>query len=98
MEKIIFQTHFYEWDGEIYKHIFGGPKGLKVTGFVARILRDFWEEKVKEMEEHYNLLASLNPIMFQILTIHMLGKYVDDCFHALNSLRLRVDGAKRTGE
>ena len=81
---VIFKTYFYEWDGQIYKQILWGTIWLKATG----------AEKIKEMEEQYNLLLNLNPIMFEKLTIRMLAKYVYDCFFVLNSLKLGVRWSK----
>ena len=40
--RLIFSTHFYEWEGRLYKQVSGGPIGLRATGMVARINMDFW--------------------------------------------------------
>ena len=90
MVKIIFKTHFYEWEGRIYRQIRGGPIGLRATGFIARVLMDHWAQELRRMEEQCKLLATINPVMFGNVTIHLLHNYVYDCFLAMNRLRIGI--------
>ena len=51
---------------------------------------DYWSEEVIKVETKCNTLAKLNPVMFEDMKIHILTKYVDDCFMAVNVFRLEV--------
>ena len=73
MVKIIFRTHFYEWEGTFYRQLKGGPIGLRATGFVARVLMDFWANQIKKMEEICQTLHQINPVLFENVIIHLLA-------------------------
>ena len=57
MVRVVFNTHYYEWEGQFYKQIFGGPIGLRATGPVARILMDWWAEQIRDMEIKSQIMA-----------------------------------------
>ena len=86
MVKITFATHFYEWEGQIYQQVRGGPIGLRATGPVSRILMDYWAEQVRSQVERCNTLADINPVRYQKVNLHFLKKYVDDCLVALDTM------------
>ena len=90
MIKLVFSTHFYEWEGVFYQQVTGGPIGLRATGYVARVVMDFWAQKIGEMEDMCQTLWTLNPVMFENVQIHLLCKYVDDCFMAVDTFRLGI--------
>ena len=90
MVRLVFSTHFYEWEGRFYQQLNGGPIGLRATGPVARIMMDWWARKIREIEEKSQLLAQINPVMFEPLQIHMLRKYVDDCLVVMEQMKLGV--------
>ena len=82
-----FQSHVYEWDGNIYQQADGGPIGLRSTQPVARILMDYWAETIQEISEKTQALKTLNPVQFESLTLEELIKYVDDCLVAIKTLK-----------
>ena len=86
MVKATFSTHLYEWEGQTFLQVFGGPIGLRATGPVARILMDHWAEKMEELAERCNTLAVINPVRYQRLDIYLIKKYVDDCLVALDTM------------
>ena len=88
MIKLVFRTHFYEWEGTLYRQTSGGPIGLRASGLIGEILMDFWAEKVLEAASVCNEKHEENPVRFEPLRIHLLHKYVDDCFVAKQPLKL----------
>ena len=46
MVKITFETHIYEWDGEIYSREDGCPAGLRPNGPISRKLMDHWVQNM----------------------------------------------------
>ena len=46
LTKLVFRTHYYEWEGTLYRQKFGGPIGLRASGPIGRILMDFWANKI----------------------------------------------------
>ena len=80
--------HFYEWEGEIYRQISGGPIGLRASGVVGCILMDFWVKLIKKKSAESQIQHSKNPEIYESLKIHTLWKYVDDCVCILGKLRL----------
>ena len=67
MVKITFETHVYEWNGEIYSQGEGCPTGLRPSGSISRIVMDHWVKRMKGIEEKPNTLATLNPVIFSII-------------------------------
>ena len=49
---------------------------------------DFWVEQVKSLAKKCQDLHTNNPVRFEPLKIHLLLKYVDDCFVALTPMKL----------
>ena len=45
--EISFKNHIYWYHGELFKQIRGGAIGARLTGVVARIVMDKWEEKLR---------------------------------------------------
>ena len=87
MVKVTFSTHFYEWEGQIFKQISGGPIGLRATGPVSRILMDYWVSEIRKLEDRSGTLAIINPVKYEKVKFHLLKKYVDDCIVAMDTLR-----------
>ena len=85
--KVTFKTHFYEWEGCLYRQKQGGPIGLRATGPVSRVLMDQWVREMKIMAERTMDLKEINPVMYEGIEFHLLRKYVDDCVTATNTLR-----------
>ena len=86
MTKLVFSTHIYEWEGQLFLQIVGGPTGLRSVGPISRSLMDEWIEMVLEISEKSRILHTLNPVMFSKMDIQMIEKYVDDCFTCLTKL------------
>ena len=53
-------------------------------------MMDWWARKIREIEEKSQLLAQINPVMFEPMQIHMLRKYVDDCLVVMEQMKLGV--------
>ena len=70
--KVVFSTHYYEFNGTIYHQVKGGPTGLRPTGPGSRILLDYWRCEVKQIEELSQALNTLNPINFEKLNVYLL--------------------------
>ena len=87
----------YEWEGTLYLQLAGGPIGLRSSGPVARILMDFWVNELLAIAERSVTLNTENPIAYGKLEIHLITKYVDDIFTALERLRpgMRWNQAER---
>merc|ERR1711954_121906 len=49
--RLVFSTHFYEWEGQLFRQVAGGPIGLRATGVVAKIIMDHWAEMVMQQTE-----------------------------------------------
>ena len=82
-----FSTHYYIWNGVLYKQVSGAPMGLNGSGPASRVLMDLWVDRVRDVEEKSNIMASLNPMQYEKLTINLFRKYVDAVFTALQQLR-----------
>ena len=65
-----------------------GPIGLRASGPIGRILMDFWASKILEQAEKCCHQNELNPVRYEKVHVHLLHKYVDDCFVALRPMRL----------
>ena len=86
MVRVVFGSHFYEWDGKIFQQRKGGPTGLRSVGPVSRCCMDEWADGVMALSEKTLTLKEINPVMFGGMDVKLLEKYVDDCFAALNKL------------
>ena len=86
--RLVFNTHFYEWEGEIYRKISGGPIGLRASGVVGQILMDFWVNLIRKKLYECQMQHSKAPDSYESLTLYALWKYVDDCVCTLGKLRL----------
>ena len=86
MTKLIFSSHLYEWEGQIYLQTTGGPTGLRSVGPISRCLMDKWIELVLKISQETLELHRINPVMFSKLEIELIIKYDDDCFSALTTL------------
>ena len=71
MVKVVFNTHYYEWEGVIYKQTEGGTIGVRATGPIARILMDYWAEEIRKMTDRTQTLHAINPVMFEDMRLHM---------------------------
>ena len=85
--KLVFNTHFYEWNGTIYRQVAGGPIGLRSTGSVCRIVMDHWKTEISRMIVKMDQLKAINPVTYESLEVHLLKKYVDDVLVALQGVR-----------
>ena len=88
MVKITFETHLFEWNGEIYIQGEGCPAGLRTSGPISRIVMDYWVKEMKLLEEKANTLAKINPVMFSNINVYLLKKYVDDILTAGKEIKL----------
>ena len=94
LTRLVFRTHFYEWEGTLYRQVKGGPIGLRASGPIGRILMDFWAQEIKKLSTHCQELHEVNPVSFEPVKIHLLHKYVDDCLAVLDEVRLGVRWCK----
>ena len=83
----VFQTHIYEWEGRIYLQMAGGPIGLRSSGPVARVLMDYWIDMLLEIARETERQAEEDPVTRGTLRIHLITKYVDDVFLALERIQ-----------
>ena len=97
MVRITFRTHFYEWEGSFYRQVSGGPIGLRATGPVSSVLMDFWASEIQEICTKSKELSEKNPVRYEGMDLHLLHKYVDDCFAALKKLRSGVRWCQEEG-
>ena len=87
MVRVVFSTHYYEWEGVLFKHMEGGPIGLRASGPVARIIMDYYLDSMKTLAERTVDLHSINPILYEKIELRLIQKYVDDVFVAADKLR-----------
>ena len=86
--RIIFNTHFYEWEGQLYRQVSGGPIGLRATGMVAREIMDYWVDQIYNMAKQCVRLSQEDPTKYVPLEIHALWMYVDDCVSIISKMKL----------
>ena len=48
---LTYDTHFYEFNGQIYKQGGGAPTGVRPSGPMSRIGMDKWVKMMREIEE-----------------------------------------------
>ena len=85
--KLVFGSHFYMWDNVIYRQVTGAPMGLQSSCPVSRVMMDYWRDRVQDVEDRMEALATINPIQYEELKVHLLKKYVDDVLAALNNMK-----------
>ena len=90
LTKLVFTTHYYIWDGKIFKQMDGCPMGVEASCPISRIVMDAWAQEVLKLEEKSQTLSALNPIQFEPLKIYLFRKYVDDVITAVESMKLGV--------
>ena len=95
--KVVFGSHFYAWDNQIYQQQDGAPMGLESSCPVSQVLMDFWVEAMMHISEKMQALAVLNPVMYERLDIFLLAKYVDDVLAALETMRKGVRWDPQSG-
>lgn len=66
--KIVLGNAFFQYDGKIYKQIFGLPMGSPLSSVVADIVMEKLEQQ------------NINKLRQQNITLHLYKRYVDDCF------------------
>ena len=86
--RIVFSTHYYEWDGALYRQVSGGPIGLRASGVVGRILMDHWVNMIHRKAKECQELNAVDPLKYESLDVKALWKYVDDCVSILKKMRL----------
>ena len=62
--------------------------GLEASCPVSRIVMDSWRDEVKTIEERTQMMAEVNPIIYEPLEVYLLKKYVDDVLSALETMKL----------
>ena len=87
MVEVVFNTHYYEWNGKIYRQVGGCPAGLRPSGPISRTFMDDWLCEVLSLSETMKALSTINPVLFSPLTFHLLKKYVEDCLAASTSIK-----------
>ena len=83
MVKVVFNYHYYEFEGQIYHQESGGPTGLTPSGPCSRILLDWVIKEMKGIAEKSVILHVINPVSFSKLEIHLVKKYVNDLFSCI---------------
>ena len=83
MEKVVevavnttFETHFYQWGGQLYRQRRGGAIGLKATGTAAKVAMEDWIIRLHKLLEA------------QGIQVYLLTKYVDDVLGILGTVQL----------
>ena len=90
MEQIVratFQTHYYIRDGQLLHQQSGAPMGLNGSGPTSRVMMDLWVTKVRQVETKSQIMAAVNPVIYERQEINLLKKYVDDFITALQEMR-----------
>ena len=92
--RVIFSTHYYEWEGQLFCQVSGGPIGLRATGMIARVVMDYWAEQIMCRATQCRVMATNTPSKYVPLNVHALWKYVDDCVTVTNRLKLGTRWSK----
>ena len=74
----VFRSHYYEWEGCLYKQLKGCHIGLRARGVVARIVMDYWARHMHTLAAKTQDIHAINPVRFERIDLHLLKKYVDD--------------------
>ena len=74
--EITFRTHFYKWNGRVYRQSRGGPIGLRATGSAARGTMWRWRREFGRLLEENGV------------EVHLLTYYVDNVVLIAENLRL----------
>ena len=80
-----FKSHFYKWNGHIYKQQAGGPIGLRASGSIAKVCMEVWLQEFRLKLEKAGL------------EVHLLKKYVDDVI-IVCSMAKRGDRVSKEGQ
>ena len=64
--RVAFKNHIYWYHGDLFKQLKGGAIGARLTGVVARVVMDKWEQRLREV------------LRSNLVKTYLLGKYVDD--------------------
>ena len=64
--EVAFKNHIYWYHGDLFKQLKGGAIGARLTGVVARVVMDKWEQRLREV------------LRSNLVKTYLLGKYVDD--------------------
>ena len=86
--KLVFDNHYYYWEGQIYRQAQGCPMGLEGSCPISRLVMDAWAEKLEERAEISQELHRINPVKYEPLTIYLLSKYVDDVLTGTETMKL----------
>ena len=60
--RFFFANFTYTFGGEIYKQMFGGPIGARLTMCVARLVMQQWRDEMKEILKKSEMKELLNKI------------------------------------
>ena len=52
-------NHIYQFDGKVYRQLGGGPIGLELTGVIADLVMNWFDERFKRLSQD----AGLNIVM-----------------------------------
>ena len=63
--KVVFGSHYYVFNNQIYKQEEGCPMGLESSCPVSRVVMDFWASEIRKTEEKMEALATINTIQFE---------------------------------
>ena len=55
MVQMVFETHFYRWDGRIFHQARGGPIGLRLSGVIAKVAMECWLAKMSSRMEKFGM-------------------------------------------
>ena len=87
MVKVVFNYHYYEFEGQIYHQESGGPTGLTPSGPCSQILLDWVIKEMRAIAEKSVIIHFINPVSFSKLEIHLVKKYVDDLFSCTSIMK-----------
>ena len=76
MVKATFKNHFYEWKGQVHRHMEGGPQGLRATGSCAKMVMDDWMETFRRILRENKV------------EVYLISKYVDDVLLICKNFKL----------
>ena len=86
--KVVFGSHVYFWEGNIYHQQGGAPMGLDSSTPISRILMDKWLQEIKEIQTKTEIMSAINPVAYEEISIKLIRKYVDDILAGLYKFKL----------
>ena len=88
--RIVFSTHYFKFEGDIYHQQTGCPMGSKPSGPVSRLMVDETVETIEEIAVKTTIMNRINPILYEELILHLIDIYVDDTLTAMDKMKLGI--------